>query len=1285
MPTDSPNRPAGAPAGAVATQSRARRPRNAPPRRWLGLAATLLAFVPGIAHAQRSFVPTGPAEAAAPQTQPAPTVTVTAEDLAAARTALASNTTLTDVQREQATASLNAVQDALAERERLTTRATQSRQEIDGAPAALEQNRAALAAPAVDPATLVPENLPVADLDSRLSQARAALEAARNLVASLESEPAGRQRRREAIPGELAAAQQALEDAGTAAGAAPPDGTPPELAQATSLSARAAAELAAARIRALQLELASLDARRELLQTRTDLARRQVAESDALVRVVEARLNTARAAETQRLAEEARRALLAAAGSDGAVRDVLEQTQSFAQQRAGEEGEPGVEALAAQAFTALTNARSSLQTLSANYKETFDQVRAIGLTNDMGRLLREKRRLLDSPEDLESQIRRDRERRSAVLLDLFEIRPLNAGWGEPATRSREIASERTDLSEAERAALEEQLRTAMNARQAAHRQLVDLLWQYQQDLGRLNDINTVRLGVLREFAGEIDRTILWVPSHHAVGVADAREIADGFAWLVSPAAWRAAIDAPGGLREDARAAPVSTFGPLLAILLIALFVRPQLARWTNAIHEKARKVATDKFSLTVRGLLLAMLIAGVMPAILLALANVLIAAGDAADQPRAIGAGLQTAAYVLFALTFTRRLTRKGGLAEVHFRWPQNVNLALRAQITLLAPVALATIPLLTAVTQETTTPGGPALARVGLVVWLLSLSYSLQRLLRPSGPVVQHVLRNNKDTWIERSRWIWYLAAVISPLALVAITVFGYVETVRELQDRFLASIALVLALVIAAAMVTRWLTLARRKVAMEQAKRRREALAAEHAKELGAKAETPTPPPAPARDTTLESIDTQTRQLLRFGVGLTTIFGVYWLWVGVLPALGMLDRVHLWPGPRIVESSERARPWLDRAAAINTGAAASASSGGTAPTQPAAAGGATTQPASAATASPTPSPTPALPTASGTTPTNGTATAAAPDEEPPPTDAFTLADLLAAIVLAFATVVAARNIPGVIEIALLQRLPVDKGARYALATVVRYAIFIFGGWLTLTAIGLEWGSVQWLAAALTFGLGFGLQEIFANFVSGLIILAERPFRIGDVVTVGETSGVVTRIQMRATTVMDWDRRELIVPNRSFITGSVTNWTLSDASTRVIVPVGVAYGTDPTTVRNALLAAGKSSQYLATGTEPVALFRDFGASSLNFELRMFIRHVDNILTARDEVLRAIEREFRAAGINIPFNQLDVTILPFAKVGPNVPSTLAEVASTTKANGTPKPSDQPASSTPAKA
>jgi len=116
----------------------------------------------------------------------------------------------------------------------------------------------------------------------------------------------------------------------------------------------------------------------------------------------------------------------------------------------------------------------------------------------------------------------------------------------------------------------------------------------------------------------------------------------------------------------------------------------------------------------------------------------------------------------------------------------------------------------------------------------------------------------------------------------------------------------------------------------------------------------------------------------------------------------------------------------------------------------------------------------------------------------------------------------------------------------------------------IVVNQLGIDWSKAQWLVAALSVGLGFGLQEIVANFVAGIIILFERPVRIGDTVTVGGVSGTVSRIRIRATTILDWDRKELIIPNKSFVTDPVVNWTLSDLTTRVVVPIGIAYGADP-------------------------------------------------------------------------------------------------------------------------
>ena len=189
------------------------------------------------------------------------------------------------------------------------------------------------------------------------------------------------------------------------------------------------------------------------------------------------------------------------------------------------------------------------------------------------------------------------------------------------------------------------------------------------------------------------------------------------------------------------------------------------------------------------------------------------------------------------------------------------------------------------------------------------------------------------------------------------------------------------------------------------------------------------------------------------------------------------------------------------------------------------------------------------------------------------------------------------------------------DAGARYAVHTLLRYAITAIGILVTFGALGLRWSSIQWLVAALSVGLGFGLQEIVANFICGLIILFERPFRVGDVVTIGDQTGTVTRIQIRATTVTDWDRRELIVPNKEFITGKLINWSLSDPITRVVIPVGVAYGSDTQATEKLLLKIARENLMVLSQPEPSALFLGFGDNSLNFELRVFVRGLDNRLS----------------------------------------------------------------------
>ncbi|MBJ2117593.1 mechanosensitive channel MscK [Proteus penneri] len=254
----------------------------------------------------------------------------------------------------------------------------------------------------------------------------------------------------------------------------------------------------------------------------------------------------------------------------------------------------------------------------------------------------------------------------------------------------------------------------------------------------------------------------------------------------------------------------------------------------------------------------------------------------------------------------------------------------------------------------------------------------------------------------------------------------------------------------------------------------------------------------------------------------------------------------------------------------------------------------------------------------------------------------AVTVADLLLSVSIMAISWFMTRNLPGLLEVLILSRIKLQQGASYAITTILTYVIIAIGTIVSLGILGVAWEKLQWLAAALTVGLGFGLQEIFANFVSGLIILFERPVRIGDTVTIGTYSGTVSRIRIRATTVTDFDRKEVIIPNKAFVTERLINWTLSDTVTRIIIQVGVAYGSDLEKVKAILMKAAKDNIRVMTEPEPVVLFTEFGASTLNHELRFYVRTLGDRSIAIDEVNRAIDKLCNENNINIAFNQLDV-------------------------------------------
>lgn len=258
--------------------------------------------------------------------------------------------------------------------------------------------------------------------------------------------------------------------------------------------------------------------------------------------------------------------------------------------------------------------------------------------------------------------------------------------------------------------------------------------------------------------------------------------------------------------------------------------------------------------------------------------------------------------------------------------------------------------------------------------------------------------------------------------------------------------------------------------------------------------------------------------------------------------------------------------------------------------------------------------------------------------------TGVITLADVALALVTLIVTFASARNLPGLMEIAVLQRLPLDAGARYAASTIIRYVIFVLGTVTAFQLVGVGWSSVQWLVAAMSVGLGFGLQEIFANFVSGIILLFERPIRVGDTVTINDVTGTVTRIRIRATTILEWNNKELIVPNRDFVTGNLVNWTLSNSNLRVVTTVGVAYGSDTTLATRLLYEVAAANPNVLKEPEPLVVFTQFGASSLDFELRCHVPTPQLYRTIAHSLNMAIDEAFRKHNIEIAFPQTDLHI-----------------------------------------
>ncbi len=1061
------------------------------------------------------------------------------------------------------------------------------------APETLEQLRAEQASDAGSNAPMDAGSLSIEDLERGHTDAQSRALASAAALQNLEAEQRLRAMRRGYIPEELGVLAVLLSQVQHA-----------ELREGTTANVPSERALLLAKteeyrshIGALQAERASYEARQALLQVRLDVARRQAA--------VDADEATAwRVSWERRRQELARDTALAV---DQVIAESLtsfpelvplaQECEELAERRTGELGLPQRSAIAHQD---LIEVRENLSSLSFRSRGTKRRITAVGLNEAMGQILRRDLEWLPPDARLKQNVERNRRELSTVQLELVEaeeIRERTAGdvlsvqaWLE--------AEGLTEVNQETRDQAERLLSMRRDLRESIHTDLIALsavLVDHRAELSSLQQ-------EVKSYREYLSSKIFWVRSATLSLTESIQQLPTTAKQML--AAWDWAT-----IKQGARSAfqqrPIRLV--LLLLLGFAMLVgRGRLLQRMESCHQAIRSYRTDRIGRTIEGLLLTLGLVAPGPILLWLFGTALVGSESAALQ--AIGERWCTAAWLWMVLGVWRIMMATNGMAQLHFRWPSHQLVLWRKELVWLQPTAvlLATCTF----SPMDSSPDGWSDTIGRWCFLLLMASYALfgWRLLRASAEASKEARANEGMTsagsWLQRrAAPLWLTLALGIPLALFLATILGFFFTALEIDARLRQTVFFGMVLAIFYAFLLRWLASTKRKLAVTQALAHRAKRQEQGEVETGEGL----PPAVDDEHIDIPLIDAQTRKLFRSGISLATVIGVFLIWADVFPALENLNQIQVWPSFAMVESS----PDLASVPGLAGDAAAS--------TEP---------PASASTGFPIPS------------------TLSSEGVEGP---ILTLAEVLIALILLVVLIVFSRNLPALVELTLLQRLPLDSGIRYAISTLLRYAILLIGLGAVSNTLGIGWQHVQWLVAALTFGLAFGLQEIFANFISGLIILFERPIRVGDVITVGNIEGRVTQLRMRATTILDWNRREMLVPNKEFITQQVVNWSLSDPINRLIIPVGIAYGSDVGLARTKLMECAEAEPLVLKEPEPYAIFRGFGESSLDFELRLYIPNRDVWPTVMDSMHSRIDAAFRKSGIEIAFPQRDLHVRTMPK------------------------------------
>lgn len=1043
-----------------------------------------------------------------------------------------------------------------------------------------EQNRE-LKKPIADPEADVNSETKLAELEQRLASAQQAEATAQKTLSDLERERKRRATRRTEVPERISAAKKEL---AAVKAAKPAVGQPPEVQKAQQTVQQSKYIELRAEIAALQAEIPTYDITTTLLNLQIQVAGREVQRTERAVKFWEKLVERRRGSEAdQQLA---------------AARELL--------QRIRDNGLPdGLIELATKNVDLARSRteRDEKRNLDALVKRISDTTAAVKETQDDLKTLKEQRESVDEKlkipgvEDVIGPLLLEQRRRlpnprtlersiSKRQRELSDVRYELLRIQEQAERlsnlDEQVKRETASLSGSRDNKGRERLEQWVRAVLTERQKLLESLrGDYENLLKQMADLSA-KERQMADAAADFRRLI----DRHILWIRSTRPLdLDDFPRAGSALLWALSLeDWRGVARALWRSLVARPIVSALAIFLLALMVLREraLKQRLRDAGLQAAKGFTEPFRLTGQALGLSLLLAAQWAAVLWFLGWQLESYAGSSPFAASVGTALQTVAAALFTLEFLRRMFRPHGLAEAHFRWRDTRLTTIRRHLRWLELAALPLAFLRALIADFANETYETSLGRLLLMGLLVLTSVFLAVVLRKQSAAEATTAQDHVVA--ERSRTYLqtaaYLCAVSFPLVLALLAGAGYLYTAGLLTTKLLQTIWVAIVLLVLHAMAVRWLYHARGRLALERI-RAAQAAKAEAASSVAA---------APVKDDTGSEVSVLTVEAQPASdTDMATINVQTKRLLRFVIAGGAFFGVWLiwWDVLPALKFLDYAPSWLT------------------------------------------------------------TETVPGPDGEPVPKPA--VRDLLAVLAVLVVAIVAARNIPGLLEVAVLQRLPIDSGARYAASTVARYLIYIIGLIPVFTLLGIGMAKVMLFfgtafSGGLGLGLGFGLQEIIANWVSGIILLFERPLRVGDVVTVGDVTGVVTRIQIRATTIRNWDRKEYVVPNKELVTGKLLNWTLTDPINRVVINVGVAYGTPGDRVRDLLMEIVKAHPNVSETPQPMVTFEEFGDSCLKFVVRCYLPNLDERLKTVHELHCEIQRRFAEADIEIAFPQLDLHI-----------------------------------------